>query len=105
MKNKPATNIIGGRIWLITGEGNPRTYRLRAMFRIGEIELSDNPKFKKLITETDGQIFNSMRLLNKESWFSEFRKEQGNFAFGFNPIRNLATQNGLHDILIENTLR
>lgn len=103
--NKSAAEAIGSRIWLIAGEGNPRIYRLRAMFRIGAIAPSDKPKFKNRITGTDGQLFDPMPVLNKESWFLEFLKVQGNFAFGFNLIRNATVENGLRKIVQANTLR
>ena len=102
---KSASSAIGSRVWLIAGEGKPRQYYLRAMFRIGKIESSDKPNFPYRVTGTDGQLFDPMPFLNKEIWFSDFLKEQGNFAFGFNPIRNSDAESGLRSIVRNNTLR
>ena len=102
---KPAAGAIGSRVWLIAGEGSPRTYRLRATFLIGRIEPSDNPAFKNRVTGTDGQLLDPMPLLNGEPWFQAFVEEQGRFAFGFNQIKNSAAESGLRAVLRANTLR
>jgi hypothetical protein len=93
------------RVWLIAGEGNPRKYFLRATFIINNVELSDKPGFKSRVTGTDGQLLDPMPLLNGEPWLGSFVKEQGNFAFGFNEIKNDAVIEGLRQILLANTLR
>ena len=102
---KPANGTEGSRVWLIAGEGTPRNYRLRATFLIRSIEASDKPEFKNRVTGTDGQLLDPMPLLNREPWFAAFAKEQGRFAFGFNPINNDAVEDGLRAILRANTLR
>ncbi|CAM3347440.1 hypothetical protein [Polaromonas hydrogenivorans] len=95
----------GCRIWLIAGEGSPRKYYLRASFLISNVKPSNKPEFISMITGTDGQLFDPMPLLNDEKWMPNFVKEQGNFAFGFNQIKNDKAIKGLRQILLANTLR
>lgn len=100
--NKPTSNVIGSRVWLIGGEGSPRKYKLRAMFIISAVEVSDKPEFKNKITGKAGQLLNPMPILNNEPWFSDFVEEQGRFAFGFNQIKNTIAIERLRAILSEN---
>ena len=85
---KSTKGVIGSRVWLIAGEGSPRKYKLRAMFIISAIEVSDKPAFKSKVTGKAGQLLNPMPILNAEPWFLAFVEEQGRFAFGFNQIKN-----------------
>lgn len=94
-KNK----IEDSRIWLIAGEGSPRSYFLRATFKIGGFAPSPKPNFEHCVTGTDGQLFDPMPNLTNEAWFPDFRKAQGNFAFGFNAISNPGVVAGLKAIL------
>lgn len=102
---KPASGSVGSRVWLVTGEGSPRKYRLRATFLIGGIEPSDKPGFKNLVSGTDGQLLDPMPLLNAEAWFPAFIEEQGRFAFGFNPIRNKDAEKGFRAVLRASSFR
>lgn len=92
-------NIENGRIWLIAGEGSPRSYFLRATFRIGGLAPSSKPNFEYCIAGTDGQLFDPMPNLTTEAWFPAFKKAQGNFAFGFNAIKDSGVVAGLKSIL------
>ncbi|MEQ1773266.1 MAG: hypothetical protein ABL891_05715 [Burkholderiales bacterium] len=103
--SKPTDGKKGNRIWVIAGEGSPRKYYLRATFLIGNVESSDKRDFTTRVTGTDGQLFDPMPLLNGEAWLPGFVEKQGRFAFGFNQIKNTATEDGLRAILLANTLR
>jgi hypothetical protein len=98
-KHVDKSKLVDSRIWLIAGEGNPRSYYLRATFRIGNFGPSENPDFKHRVTGTDGQLLDPMPNLTNESWFPAFKKTQGNFAFGFNAINDTAAIAGLKSIL------
>jgi hypothetical protein len=102
---KPTDGTAGSRIWLIAGEGSPRSYFLRATFLIKSVEHSDRPDFISLITGTDGQLLDPMPQLNGEPWMKDFVKEQGRIAFGFNRIKNCAALDGLRNLLLKSTLR
>lgn len=100
--NKSTNGVIGSRVWLIGGEGSPRTYTLRAMFIISAVEKSDKASFKSKLTGKAGQLLNPMPTLNTESWFPTFVEEQGRFAFGFNQIKNVKAVERLSEILRNN---
>ena len=104
--NKPVSlpKNAEDRIWLVAGEGSPTQYFLRATFLIAKVEESDKPGFEYLVTGKDGQLFEPMPLISKEAWFPEFRKKQGNFAFGFNIIKQSDVQDGLRKIHKAHTL-
>lgn len=102
---KSTDGTKGSRVWLIAGEGSPRKYYLRATFLINSIEPSDKPAFTNRVTGTDGQLLDPMPLLNNETWFPSFVKEQGIFGFGFNRINNTTAIDALRKILLANTLR
>lgn len=102
---KVAENAVGKRIWVIAGEGAPRSYFLRGTFRVGAVEPSDRSDFKYRIKGTDGQLLDPMPALNKEPWFRAFLEAQGRFAFGLNPIANSTVESALREILQANTLR
>lgn len=102
---KPTGGSVGSRIWLIAGEGSPRRYFLRATFLIKSFAASDRPDFATLIVGTDGQLLDPMPALNDEPWMHDFVKEQGRFAFGFNPIKNPEAVAGLRKLLAARPLR
>lgn len=96
---KPALTAIGSRVWLISGDGSPWKYRLRATFLVKSVEPSDKPAFKNRVFGTDGQLLDPMPVLNAEPWFPRFLKAQGNFAFGFNAVIDTDTLAGLRTVL------
>lgn len=92
---------IGDRIWLVTGEGQPRVYYLVGWFQIAAIEPNIDREFRtRLIGEWGVRLpRKSWVVLNKDDWFPEFRTKQGNFAFGFQPIKELRFVRGLERAL------
>jgi hypothetical protein len=101
--SKSLSNIIGGRVWLITGEGKPRTYYLVGVFTAKTRTISKDPGFDWII---EGPTSSGTRLprrawvrLNDEPWFPDFRKSQGNFGFGVQPIYNASLVAGLEAAL------
>ena len=97
--SKPISGVAGARIWLLTGEDTPRAYRLRATFIISTVEPSDKAAFKTRISGKAGHFLDPMPVLNGEIWFTDFRREQGNFAFGFQSVRNPKHLAGLRSVL------
>lgn len=93
--NKRRSDATGCRIWLITGEGKPRQYKLRSTFIVEAISPSDKPQFGARIIGKEGHLFHPMPVLNGEPWFAPFLKKQGNFAFGFQPINDGEVEAGL----------
>lgn len=99
--SKNAASAIGARVWLITGEGKPRAYRLRSTLIVSAVSASDRPGFASRVTGKDGRLLDPMPALNGEPWFKEFCRIQGNFAFGFQPINDPVVKAGLRKVLRE----
>lgn len=93
---RPKGALTGNRVWLLTGEGTPRTFYLRGTFLVSDVEDSGAPDFGTVILGKDGAMFSSMFVLNHELWFPGFRRNQGNFAFGFQSINDPMALAGLH---------
>lgn len=102
--SKVPGNVVGSRVWLVTGEGKPRSYRLRATFVVSAVDESDKPQFQTRISGKAGQFLHPMPLLNEEPWFAAFKKIQGNFAFGFQPVGDAASVAGLRAVLWANRI-
>lgn len=98
--NKRRADAAGKRVWLITGEGKPRQYKLRSTFIVEAVGTSDKPQFGARVTGKEGHLFHPMPTLNRESWFPLFLKKQGNFAFGFQPINDSVVEKGLQKLLV-----
>ena len=96
---KVRSDAVGGRIWLIAGEGRPRVYKLRATFIVDAVGVSDKIEFFAKVSGKEGHLFYPMPALNAASWFQQFRKKQGNFAFGFQPINDSTVEDGLQGLL------
>lgn len=94
-------DALGDRVWLLTGEGQPRKYYLVGWFEIDGIEPNWDREFRTRIVGQWRAKLPRTRwvLLNKESWFPEFRQKQGNFAFGFQPITTRSFVQGLEKAL------
>jgi hypothetical protein len=96
--NKPASGAKGGRVWLITG-GRPKEFWLRGIFTVDEVGRSDHPHFKIEVSGSAGELFEPMLRLDQEEWFDDFKYTQGNFAFGFQPIKDPAVVKGLLSVV------
>jgi hypothetical protein len=94
--DKKVNDIKGNRVWLITGEGTPRTFLLRSYFIVDRFEIGDGYQTK--LSGKDGKLFDPMLELNREEWFDDFKSSQGNFAFGLQRIKNDKYIYGLEDI-------
>lgn len=91
LTNKKAAGIEGSRIWMITGEGKPRTYYLCGYFLADTVEINQDGGYQTVIR---GRWCKRLRrqkwpVLNEKNWFDDFRSNHGNFAFGLQPITNI----------------
>jgi hypothetical protein len=84
--DKKVHDVEGSRVWLITGEGSPRQFLLRSCFVVDQVDEATRSKFKTKLSGHIGQVFEPMIPLNPEIWFKAFKRSQGNFAFGLQPI-------------------
>ena len=92
--NKSAAGAKGSRVWLVTG-GKPKEFWLRGIFTVDSVGPSSHPKFKTQVSGSAGELFDPMLRLDHETWFDQFKHDQGNFAFGFQPIKDPAVVKGL----------
>jgi hypothetical protein len=85
-KYLPALPIEGSVVWLVAGEGRPRRYFLAYWFVAETVEAADHPAFLHRIAGRVGGFLRPKARLDLLPWFPEFRRAQGNFAFGLNPL-------------------
>jgi hypothetical protein len=83
--SKKPDRFIDNVIWLISGEGQPRDYRLEYWFIVVGFERIDGDEFSYRVFGTKGAILRGIPL-NKVSWFGKFRTSQANFSLGVQPI-------------------
>ena len=85
--NKSVTDeIIGSRVWLITGEGRPRTYYLCSWFFVDEVTSGRQHGFKTQLKGNNYRTFLPMINLSDHVWFSDFRQALINFRGGLQSI-------------------
>ncbi|MBK8302047.1 MAG: HNH endonuclease [Chloracidobacterium sp.] len=97
--NKPAGSALGGRVWLITGQGNPRKYYVRSWFIVDDISSGKDRGFETRLTGTTGEVYDPLIPIEMGDWWDDFRKSQGNFAFGFSPIKSSETIKHLESLI------
>jgi hypothetical protein len=85
-KSVKEKEIIGSRVWLITGEGTPRTYFLRSWFIVDAALSGTDHGFKTKLIGKECRIFDPMVILSEQGWFREFKRRQGNFSLGLQVI-------------------
>jgi hypothetical protein len=84
---KNIKNLIGGRIWLISGQGlKKKLFFLEYSFIADSIKYG-NPK---TIIGAGGIVFDPPLLLSGLPWFEEFKKRQQNFSLGLREIDQVA---------------
>lgn len=83
----------GHRVWVIGGElvGKKTHYKLLSTYIVGDIELIE----EGFSVIGDGIIFSPPVKLFYKEWLPLLLKEQGNFGFGLNEIRNPKVIDGL----------
>lgn len=93
--------IIGKRIWVISGgkENSKMTYRLVSTYVSDSLEREDLGTF---LVKGKGEYFAEPGIrLNEYPWLETLLKEQNNFRFGINAIRDQAIIDGLETIRLE----
>jgi hypothetical protein len=93
--DKKVADVIGDRVWLLTGEGSPRAFSLRSYFIVDHVESGAGARFETRLSGTVGKVFDPMVAVGSEDWFADFKRSQGNFAFGFQAITERRFINGL----------
>src|SRR5687768_1309927 len=96
--NKRVRDVIGDRVWLITAKDRPRKFYLCSWFIVGAVEDAQDEGFTTRLRGSHGQNFHPTIPIPNEEWFQEFKKNQGNFAFGFQKISNSETIERLEEL-------
>ena len=95
--DKTVSDVRGDRVWLLTGEGNPRTYFIRSYFFVDEIGSGAELGFKTKLTGSAGKAFDPMIELSDDDWFVDFKRALGNFAFGLQSVTDARFIEGLEN--------
>jgi hypothetical protein len=98
LTDKPATNVEGSRIWLLTGEDTPRQYYLASTFIAQRVGSGREEGFVTCVSADAGQRFHPMIPLSAEDWFPDFRRSQANFSLGMRPISDERVIRGLCEL-------
>lgn len=78
---------IGSKVWLITGEGNPKEYFIKMYFVIEDIKSGVEKNFKTKLIGSEGKILKTMIRIDNLPWFEGFKKQMAYFV-GFAEIRD-----------------
>ncbi len=93
VSSKSIGHLLDQRVWLISGEGTPRTYQLEYTFVVDEV-LAGAPS---VASGLRGTRFRPAVRLSGEAWFESFLLAQQNFSLGVREIQPEAIA-GLLDI-------
>lgn len=83
---KVSDEIIGNKLWLITGEGKPKVFSLKMYFILDDVKSGAEKDFKTKLIGIEGKILNPMIRIDNLPWFDEFRNQMANFV-GFSEIK------------------
>lgn len=84
---KSVDGLVGNRVWSISGEGQPRTYRLRDTYMVDALGSSEQDEFVSVARGSSGTVFDPPIMLNRMTWFPAFLKSQSNFSLGLQQIK------------------
>lgn len=96
---KSARDADGARVWLFFGKGSPRRFYLKLWFVVDNVDDGSEHGFTTRLSGSEGERFEPMIEITNEEWFKRLKKEQGNFAFGFNPIKDRSIVTELLDLV------
>lgn len=87
MTNKSVANLVGNKVWLISGEGKPRKYYLCEAFIVDEVGEGDKRSAFKYYASGEGIPFRPPIPLSNLSWFKGFLADYQNFSLGLRDVR------------------
>lgn len=96
---KPVQALIGDRVWLVSGQGRPRSYALVGSFLVSEVNEDSegtNTAWGQTLTSFAHPI-----PINGTDWFGSLRRATGNFAFGLQRLTEAAVIEGLLEVCFE----
>lgn len=84
---KPVAKAFGGRVWVITGRGEPRRYSLVQTFVAEYAGPHDEHPDLNLVAASSGESFKPEIEIDGFDWFPDFRRSMGNFGLGFQRLK------------------
>jgi hypothetical protein len=84
--NKSIAGLKGNTVWLIAGEGRPRSYTLCCRFIADDVGDADNPHFRHYASGFEGATFAPPIPLNGLRWFEKLYNQTQNFSLGLMPV-------------------
>jgi hypothetical protein len=90
---KPVDHLIGHRVWLISGQGRPRTYELVGSFRVEKI--GKNPDGTNFARGETVAAFKPSIPIGEMDWFALLKRATNSFSFGLTRLKDEAVVSGL----------
>lgn len=75
-------SLRGNAIWLISGEGKPRDYRLEYWFIVDDVQRQDEARFPTVVSGAEGVVLDNGIELTHLAWFKKLKSWAGNFGLG-----------------------
>jgi hypothetical protein len=86
VSRKDTLRLVGNAVWLVSGEGQPRVYRLEHWFIASGARPAEQRGFTAEATGTKGCIFRGGIELTGLPWFTGFLRVKSNFSTGLSPL-------------------
>jgi hypothetical protein len=86
LTDKGSHHLLGNRVWLIAGKGQPRRYFLCERFVVDEVVLDETGRFTWSVRGKRGEHFKPWLPLDSCPWFHGFRESQQNFSLGLREV-------------------
>lgn len=96
--NKSVKQLLGDFVWLITGDGTPKSYFLCEAFVVDDIDEKPGPLGNEA-KAVHGRAFKRRIPIDKKPWFKLLRRRTGNFGFGLQRIKDQEVIRGLMELL------
>lgn len=90
---KKADKLKGNVIWVISGEGKPKDYRLEYWFIVADFEEITDPEFRVEVYGTEGHTFRGGIRIGSLPWFRPLRERMANFSLGLSSLTDSEVKN------------
>ena len=76
----------------------PRKFFLVSTFFVDDVDTTGRSGFQLRASGSEGQIFRPFPRIDELSWFEDFKRSQGNVAFGLQSISDPEVISGLKEV-------
>ena len=96
---KSARELVGNRVWLISGKGKPVAYELCGTFVVTEVEETSD---HKVAWGSNEKWLEDPPRINDQPWFLDIKRVAGNFGLGLQEVtKHSAIVSGLEQVYAE----